>query len=316
MGGRLAAALAHMGDVCEFVAVADLREEAARELAERHKVVAFTNCHELLERVGAVVIATPPATHRELAVAAAQAGKHVFVEKPLAGTMEDCDAIIAAADEASVVAMVGHVLRFYPVHELGKQLVAEGVIGDLVHLETDYALPYCGQRDRPGNWFGAIGGLLENGIHKMDLLNWFAGEALHVAAERGSFSGHDDWEDYALALIRYRAGAVGVIRWGGFLGARRSRDTFLDGTKGSLRLSIDTGLVSRKLQPDADWTELTPSDPGAEPRERELRHFVECLDRGTKCRAEAREGRRAVELVLATYKSADLGNRVVLPLQY
>lgn len=316
MGGRLAAALARMGDVCEFVAAADLREEAVREAADLHKVVAFTDPAELLERVEAVVIATPPSSHRELGVAAAQAGKHLFIEKPLAATMEDCDAIIAAAEEAGVVAMTGQVLRFYPVHELGWQLVAEGVIGDLVHLESDYALPYCGQRERPATWFGSIGGLLENGIHKVDLLNWFGGEALHVAAERGSFSGYEDWEDYALALIRYRAGAVGVLRWGGFLGSRRSRDTFIDGTKGSLRLSIDSGLVSRKLLTEADWTEHTPADPGAEPRERELRHFVECIDKGTRCRADAREGRRAVELVLATYKSADLGSRIALPLPY
>lgn len=316
MGGAHCAALSRLTACCEFVAVADAREEQAREVADKFKVVPYKDYRDLFEKIDAAIVATPPSTHREVTVAAAQAGKHVFVEKPLAEILEDCDAMIAACEESGVTLMTGQALRFYPVHELGRQLVSEGVIGDLIHLEADYAGSYRGPRERPTSWHGKIGGLLENGVDKVDLLNWLAGDALHVTCERGSFSGHTDWEDYAISVVRFRAGAVGVLRWGGFLGSRRSTDTTIDGTKGSLRLSIDTGLVYRKLHSDEDWIELTSEAKGEDPIERELRHFIECIEKHTKCRVDGRDGRRSVELVLATYKAADLGIRVTLPLLY
>jgi predicted dehydrogenase len=316
MGSAHCAALAQLVDCCEFVSVSDIRQEQARTAADRYKVVSFLDYREMFDRVDGVIVATPPDSHREVVVAAAEAGKHVFVEKPLAKILEDCDAMIAACDQANVLLMVGQVLRFYPVHELGRQLVDAGVTGDTIYMEADYAGPYRGTRERPTSWYGSIGGLLENGIHKADLINWFGGDALHVAGERGSFSGHDDWEDYSVTLIRYRAGALGILRWGGFLGSRRSTDTIIDGTKGSLRLSIDTGNVYRKLVSENEWTELVPDGKGENSVERELRHFVASLEKGTKCRVDGREGRRAVELVLASYKASDLGTRVTMPLQY
>ena len=88
--------------------------------------------------------------------------------------------------------------------------------------------------------------LLENGIHKSDLINWFGGTALTVAAEVGSFSGHDDWEDYTVSLIRYDSGAVGILRWGGFLGARGTNETIIDGSKGSLRLDMREDIAYLK----------------------------------------------------------------------
>ena len=64
--------------------------------------------------------------------------------------------------------MVGQVLRFYPVHELGRQLVDDGEIGEITYIETDYSGPYNAPRNRPDSWYGTVGGLLENGIHKSE----------------------------------------------------------------------------------------------------------------------------------------------------
>jgi len=106
---------------CEFVGVADLRLEAAQAIAEQHQIRAFQDYRELLEIVDGVVVATPPVAHGEVVVAAAEAGVHAFCEKPLSLTLSDADAMIAASDKAGTHLMVGQVLRFYPVHVLGKQ---------------------------------------------------------------------------------------------------------------------------------------------------------------------------------------------------
>src|SRR6266849_10704616 len=194
-----------------FAAVCDTRAEAVQTAAERFGVQGFTEIEPFLEAVEAVVVATPPDFHRPVVEAAARAGRHVFCEKPLATKLADADAMIAACDRAGVVFQHGFVLRFYPVHELARRMVDDRVIGDLVYVEGDYAGSYRGRRERPSSWYGSLGGLLENGIHKVDLLNWFGDDLQSVVAEMGSFSGYEDWEDYAVILMRYAApGARGL----------------------------------------------------------------------------------------------------------
>jgi predicted dehydrogenase len=211
-----------------------------------------------------------------------------------------------------VVFQHGFVLRFYPVHELARRMVDEGEIGDLVYIEGDYAGPYRGRRERPSSWYGTLGGLLENGIHKVDLLNWFGGEPKSVSAETGSFSGHPDWEDYAVLLVRYASGVPCTMRWGPFMGARGNNGTILDGTKGSLQLDIRADTVYRKLLGEKEWTAVEPPDKGADGVVKELAHFVACAQNGTPCRVDGRDGRRAVELVLGAYRAAKEGARVTL----
>jgi predicted dehydrogenase len=199
-------------------------------------------------------------------------------------------------------------------------MVDDGVIGDLVYLEGDYTSNFRSGRERPTSWYGTLGGLLENGIHKVDLLNWFGGAAQSLTAEVGSWSGHEDWEDYAVALIRYSGGrgaphpAVGTMRWGPFMGARGNSGTVLDGTKGSLRLDIGEDRVYRKLLGEREWTAVEPADKGASGVVKELAGFVASATTGAPCRVDGREGRRAVELCLAVYQAARTGTKVMFPL--
>ena len=299
---------------CEFVGVADLRLEAAQAIAERHQVRAFQDFHELLGIVDAVIVATPPMMHREVVVAAAEAGVHAFSEKPLSLTLADADAMIDAASKAGTHLMVGQVLRFYPVHRLGKQVVDDGEIGDVVYIETDYSGAYNAARARPSTWYGSVGGLLENGIHKSDLINWFGGRALTVAAEADSFSGNDDWEDYTVSLIRYDTKAVGILRWGGFMGARGTTDTVIDGSKGSLRLDMAADIAYLKKIGESDWTALTPDRSAPHGVIGELTHFVDCIRDGKTPLVDGVAGRQAVEVVLATYRSAKEKSKVTLPI--
>lgn len=300
---------------CEFVGVADVRLEAAQEVAEQHQIRAFQNYQDLLEIVDGVVVATPPPAHREVVVAAAAAGIHAFCEKPLSFTLADADAMIEAADQAGTHVMVGQVLRFYPVHALGKKLVDEGEIGNVVYLETDYSGNYNAPRNRPSSWYGTVGWFLENGIHKADLINWFGGNARTVAAEVGSHSGHEDWEDYAVTLIRYDSEAVGILRWGSFMGARGTTDTIIDGSKGSLRLDMKSDIAYMKQIGESEWTEVIPDRTVLHGVAGELTHFVDCIREDKIPMVDGRAGRHAVEIVLASYRSAKERIKVSLPLR-
>ncbi|MAF08968.1 hypothetical protein CMK11_00820 [Candidatus Poribacteria bacterium] len=299
---------------CEFVGVADVRLEAAEEVAQQHGAAAFDDYRRLFEQVDGVVVATPPSTHREVTVAAAEMGVHVFCEKPLSLNMADSDAMIQATDAAGVHLMVGMVLRFYPVHTLARRLVDDGEIGRVVYVEGDYTSDYRGPRKRPETWYGSVGGYLENGIHKVDLVNWFGGTAQTVTAEVGSFSGHDDWEDYALTLLRYGADTTGILRWGPFMGARGTNETIIDGSEGSLRLSIREDVAYLKKIGESDWTEIVPDRSKAHGVAGELTHFVECIESGETPLVDGRAGRHAVEVVLASYRSAKTHAKIDLPI--
>lgn len=297
---------------CEFVGVADLRLDAAKAVAEKHDIKAFQDYQELFPLVDGVVVATPPVAHTKVVVEAAEAGVHAFCEKPLSLTLEESDEMIAAHDKASTHLMVGQVLRFYPVHELGRKLVDDGEIGDIVYIETDYTGPYNAPRGRPESWYGTVGGLLENGIHKSDLINWFGGKPLTVAAEVGSFSGHDDWEDYTVSLIRYDSDVVGILRWGGFLGARGTNETIIDGSEGSLRLDMGADVAYIKKRGGGDWEEVVPDRSGPSHVVGELTHFVECIRDNKTPMIDGRGGKDAVAVVLATYQSAKEKTKVSL----
>ena len=296
----------------EFVGVWDLSEEAAANAAERFEAKSFSTCTELLDNIEAVVVATPGFHHVEPVVNAARVGVHVFVEKPFAATVDDCDTMLAACQESSIIVQVGMVLRFYPTHQLGMQMLQAGEIGDLVYIETDYSSGYNAPRQRPQTWYGKMGGLLENGIHKVDLINWYGGKVKTVAAEVGTFSGHDNWEDYATALIRYESGVHGILRWGSFLGARGSTDTFLDGSKGSLWLCIGTQTVFKKLKGESDWAEIIPDNHRRNNVVAELQHFVNCIRDGDQPIVDGKDGRASTEMAMAIYRSAREGEKINL----
>jgi predicted dehydrogenase len=99
------------------------------------------------------------------------------------------------------------------------------------------------------------------------------------------------------------------------MGARGNNGTFLDGTRGSLRLDIGADIVYRRLLGEKEWIPVEPPDKGADGVVKELAHFVTCAETGTPCRVDGRDGRRAVETVLAAYEAARRGGRVTLPLE-
>jgi UDP-N-acetyl-2-amino-2-deoxyglucuronate dehydrogenase len=213
-----AAALASLPE-SHFVAVCDQNTERAAGFAARFHVQAFTNVHTLLRdaRPQALLICTPHPLHAAPAIAAAEAGAHVLVEKPLAATLEDCDTMLAAAQRAGVRLGVISQRRFYePVRRM-KEAIDAGKIGrpilgifemfswrDQAYYQSD---PWRGRWDSEG------GGVLVNqSPHMLDLLQWFMGDIDEISGSWANLNHpYIEVEDTALAMIRFKNGGLGSV---------------------------------------------------------------------------------------------------------
>ena len=215
------------------VAICSAHLARAQALATRHGIPFSTNDYrELISRVDAVVVATPPNLHAPMALAAIRAGKHVFCEKPLAASLAEAQALAAGATAAGVVNMVNMQLRHAPEYMAAKAIVDAGQLGRLVVADAritmnpvDY-LRAPQWSDSKASWFGdasQAGGLLASsaGPHLVDLLLWLGGPIAEVAArtvvsqpkillDAGPASVSS--EDGFLVLARFVSGAIATLR--------------------------------------------------------------------------------------------------------
>ncbi|HEX2034220.1 MAG TPA: Gfo/Idh/MocA family oxidoreductase [Chloroflexota bacterium] len=217
-GSHLSAYQGHR--LAELVSCVDVRREVAEAASRRYGAArAETSWEEAVARddVDLVDVCLPHELHAPVAVAAARAGKHVFVEKPIANTLEEADAMIGAAREAGVRLMVDQTKRFEPRHQKIKELVDAGVIGrpllakSAYPQDITYAWDHMDAARKRTYWKhdGVISGI---GIHTLDLLRWLLGEVESVAAVAGRsrLLGEDRrTEDSGIVLLRFKNGAIG-----------------------------------------------------------------------------------------------------------
>ncbi len=202
-----------------LVSCVDIRPEVAQRAATRYGAERWeTSWEEAVTRedVDLVDVCMPHALHAPVSIGAARAGKHVFVEKPIANTLDEADAMIAAARDSGVQLMVDQTKRFEPRHQKIKELVEAGVIGRPILAKSAYPqdITYAWEHMEPGRkrtyWKhdGVIGGI---GIHTLDMLRWLLGEVESVSAFAGTsrLLGEDRrTEDSGIVLLRFRNGAI------------------------------------------------------------------------------------------------------------
>lgn len=255
--------------------------------------------------VDAVAVCTPNTLHAEVAIAAARAGKHVLVEKPIACTLDDADAMIEAARTAAVVLMPAHNLRFAPPFAAARAAIVAGMIGEVRSFRA--ALGHGGPAAwSPGaDWFfdPAEGGvLLDLGIHLADGLRFLLDdEAVSVFA---TVMGHPV-EEEAHAIVEFARGARGSIHvsWRAVPAPDHQLTVF--GSTGTLHMDTAHTLTLRGAdgEPRA-LPEPEPSDP--------YRAFARAVTDGAVPAVTAEDGRRALAVVLAARRSAALGRRIDL----
>lgn len=214
VGGAWHAHVYHHMPRAELVAVCDLDEARAREIARRYDAPhVYTDYRDLLARddIAAVSVATPDFAHREIAVAAAQAGKHLLVEKPLATTVEDAAAIVRAADEAGVKLMVDFHNRVNPAFVSARQAVKAGELGQLkyiyVRLSNTTWVP-----TQMLSWAGRSSALWFLASHTLDLSCWLLEDRparVYAVSRSGVLQGLGiDAPDFHVAIVEFKGGAV------------------------------------------------------------------------------------------------------------
>ena len=304
----------------ELAAVCTRRPHRVKEVAERFGVPrTYTDYRDLLadDRVDAVSVVTHVNDHRDITLAALGAGKHVFLEKPMAGTVEDCDAIVEAAHAARGAFMVGHICRFDPRVSLAKSAVHEGRIGRIVSMHATRNLPAAigaGVLDK-------ISSLLGDGIHDTDLMLWFTGSRVKTVYAQTVQVRRFKHPDVGWAMYRFENDAVGVIETAWCLPDTTpfTIDARMEviGTEGALYIDAgNAGLTihdaSGGHKPDTVyWPDLLGRRVGV--LRNELAYFVECVRAGKAPDAiTPEESRAAVAVMCAAERSAATGEVVKL----
>jgi predicted dehydrogenase len=321
----------------KLVACYSRRKEQADHLAGMFTGRAYATQDELLAdpAVDVVIVCTPSGAHMEPAVAAARAGKHVVVEKPLEITLKRCDAIIAECKKHNVVLSTIFPSRFNGASAQMKEAVEQSRFGRLTlaeaYVKWHRTQAYYDSGAWRGTWnFDGGGALMNQAIHSVDLLTWLMGPVTEVSAYTATLA-HEriEVEDTAVATLRFANGALGVIEattaaWPGYL-----KRIEIHGSEGSAAVEEEDLVIwdfMHKARCDAVIKRRMSQrssggggagDPSAidfQPHARQLRDLIVALREGRAPLVDGREGRRAVEIVLAIYKSAQSGRPVALPL--
>jgi UDP-N-acetyl-2-amino-2-deoxyglucuronate dehydrogenase len=285
--------------------------------------------------VDVVIITTPSGAHLEPAVAAAHAGKHVVVEKPLEITPERCDKIIEACDRNSVKLCTIFPSRFHDANIALKAAIDAGRFGRLTLGETTCKWWRTQQYYDEGGWKGTQaldggGALMNQAIHNVDLLLWMMGPATHVCGFTAMLA-HEriEVEDTAVACLRFANGALGVIQattsahpgLPKTIGIHGNRGTAVIEQEDILRWEFqpetpDDADIKRRfaLKAGASGGAADPKAISHQGHARQLADFVRAIQTNTAPKVDGREGRRAVELICAIYESNRTGRVVELHL--
>jgi len=309
-------------DLFEVIACCDERKELAEERAKQLDAkVVVTDYREIIARddIDAVDICLPHHLHAEVAISAAEAGKHVLVEKPIANTLDEADAMVDAARKSGVVLMVAHNERYMPVYQKAKELVEQGVLGRIFLARADHN-QFVQIGERHWLWRKATAGggvLIGSGIHRVDILRWLVGEIVRVwhqqviVPERFS----DEVEAASVTIFEFANGAIGELtcNWSAYAASSAPWFEFLwlYGTEGSLHNVGGLFVASEKV---TEWQGKFVQIPIPEEDSfvNEIRHFGECILEGKTPLTSGEEGRKSLAVVIAAYKAAETGEGILV----
>ncbi|HEV8594796.1 MAG TPA: Gfo/Idh/MocA family oxidoreductase [Thermoplasmata archaeon] len=192
-------------EIADLVGVVDADPETAKRVAARTDSKAFPSAKELVKAgVEAVSVAVPTNLHGKVARELIDAGVHVLVEKPLAGTMDEARAIVKHAKEAGIVLAAGHIERHNPVVAFAKEALEAGDWGDLITASSRRVSNFP---DRVRD----VGVILDLGIHDVDVLRYVVGSTVESVFASGGRKVHATFEDHATILLNFKNGVNGFV---------------------------------------------------------------------------------------------------------
>jgi predicted dehydrogenase len=307
-------------------AVSDVDSESANRAAEKHGIPSvYTDYRDLLaqKEIQAVTVAVPPYLHSEVVVAAAQAGKHIHCEKPMALTLEDADAMISACAERELILYISFTPRLTPIFRRLQEIVASGEFGTPLWLWARYFVPATTGIFVPPAWFWRreLGGgaVIENAGHLIDYVRWLMGDVKKVIAEVDTLRFKEPWppyfenpnvEDVATLILRHDNGAISTLGNGCLIPGDPGCSVELATESCHIELYRNHRLrVTRHGDPIFETTFETRGWTVAPA----THHFIDCVKTGTPPISSGEDGRAALEIALAAHQAARRGAAVHLP---
>jgi myo-inositol 2-dehydrogenase / D-chiro-inositol 1-dehydrogenase len=314
--------------------VAARTEASARRFADAHGIpTAHDDYRRLLEdpQIDVLTLGLPNDLHRDVVVAAAAAGKHVIVEKPLARTLAEADEMIESCRQAGVLLMYAEELCFAPKYVRAKELVDQGALGRV------YMVQQGEQHFGPhADWFWDVsrsggGVLMDMGCHAIEFMRWIYDKpaAESVTAELGTYV-HGDrtrGEDHAIATVRFAGNRIGLLEtsWAKRGGMDDRAEifgsegvTYVDLLRGSSLITYSEpgyGYAVEKAPDTRGWTFTMYEELWNYGFPQEMRHFVECVQHGGQPLERGEDGRAVLEIIYGMYRAAGAAGRVALPLE-
>jgi predicted dehydrogenase len=298
--------------LCTLYGVVDKRVEILENVKKNYKIAVTANLVEFLRSdIDAVDVVTPADTHFEVCRKCLAAGKHVFVEKPLATEYAEARKLIRLAADKDRILMAGLIYRYNPAVRKIKELIDLGELGEIYYLYGHY-MGFKEPREE-------VGALLNFAVHHIDIYDYLLEEVPEEAmCSVAHFLGREIFEDLAILVLKYRKNITGVIE-GGWLPPGNYRDLTVVGSKKSVTsdLSKQTVILHDIHMEKKDGTFKT-IDKGSspldvkfeEPLKLELRDFIECVKTGRKPIARGEVASRSVLIAEKALESAHLNRSV------
>lgn len=265
--------------------------------------------------IGAVVLTTPNSLHAVQCIEAARAGKHVFIEKPMALTVADCQRMLAETGKAGVILAIGQNKRRMPAFRKVAEMVANGDVGTVILIEANSSSAFgLSATPEQWRWFRSEspgGPLTSHTVHHADLFNHLLGTPARISAFTRKICGSMEADDVMTACLEFGSGALGYL--GGSMMSPARKYFSLLGTEGLIFVDEDTGTLSYKRKGEASFQVIDATDPKIQTRislEEELDEFAACIEQGKPPEVGGREGMEAVAVLEAIVRSADSGKAV------
>lgn len=275
----------------ELVGIADVDKDRVTQLASEYGTQGFTDYKELLKmELDAVSIVVPTKLHKQVALEVIESGANLLVEKPIADSTENADAIIKAAKEKNKILMIGHIERFNPAVARLKEIIDSGILGKIVSISTRRVGPYNPRiRD--------VGVILDIGVHDVDIISYLYGaKANEVYAVAGA--NIHPFEDHATIHMRLNHELSGLVEVN-WLTPHKIRKLTVVGLEGVAYLDYIDQTVEIH---DKDWIRKAKVEKG-EPLKRELEYFIQCVKNVEEAQPSGSEGKHALEVCLAAIQS-------------
>ncbi len=299
----------------ELIAICDPSEESlSRAQAELAVPYAYTDYNEALKNpeIDAVIVVTPTQFHHDIVIAAAKAKKHVFCEKPMASTEEECDEMIEACRENGVKLQLGFMRRFDKNFRRGKEIIDSGAIGRVAMIKSNTYGP-----SEPKEWmynvrksYGPIG---EVNSHDLDTVRWYAGsEVKRIHAVGQNFRSPERAEEYpeyydtCSVLLEFENGIIGTVTGAQYVKYGYDSRTEILGTEGIVKVgsqdanNVETVTADRQIRMDSvdSWQTLF-----RDAYVKEAEAFTRCILNDTEPEVTGHDGKMALVLVNEGLKS-------------